>query len=212
MDRSEARLKCLLLAGGESSRMRQAKYALPYVDDCSIATHLLGQFNKAFPGHRGLYISLHRAMLADFTQSDVHEVTVVCDAETDDDARRGPAAGLLAAHDTDPGAYWAVLACDYPLMTSRELARLRAEFTEPVTCFVNGEGWYEPLIGIWSPAALELLLENVRKGVAGPLQVVKQLNGKGIKPLTEAVLFNANTPEEWERAMKLARTRGEVTA
>lgn len=215
MDNLKVRLKCVLLAGGESSRMRQAKYTLPYIDHRSISNHLLGQLNKAFPSHQGLYISIHRAMIEDFIQPDVLDgvkVTVICDALADDDARRGPAAGLLAAHNADPHAYWVVLACDYPLMMSRELARLCAEFIEPVTCFVNEEGWYEPLIGIWSPAALGLLLENVRTGVTGPLHVVRQLKGKGIKPSTETVLFNTNTPAEWEKAMKLARMREEVTA
>jgi len=119
--------------------------------------------------------------------------------------RIGPAAGLLAAYSLDPSAYWVVVACDYPLMDAMELRRLRDAYEEPVTCFRNEEGFAEPLIGIWSPRALEQLKVNVSSGINGPNRVVRQMAGKMVRPRREKALFNANTPEDWQRALEMMK-------
>jgi molybdopterin-guanine dinucleotide biosynthesis protein A len=117
----------------------------------------------------------------------------------------GPAAGLLAAHRADPAATWLVAACDYPLLTAAALRQLRDEASGEVTCFQNGDGFYEPLLGIWAPGALRELQRNVQKGILGPRHVVKQHQVRPIRPRDESWLFNVNTPEEWRRAVELKR-------
>jgi molybdopterin-guanine dinucleotide biosynthesis protein A len=62
----------------------------------------------------------------------------------------GPAASLLAAHAHDADPHWLVLACDYPLVTVEALRQLREEFEELVTCFVNRDGFVEPLAAAWA--------------------------------------------------------------
>lgn len=115
----------------------------------------------------------------------------------------GPAAGLLAAYHSDPTAHWLVLACDFPFMTSTMLKLLRQEYEEPATCYENAEGFCEPLLGIWSPQALECLEENVRKGRTGPKSTVGDVGGKMIMADNQKSLISVNTPDEWEEAMRL---------
>ena len=115
----------------------------------------------------------------------------------------GPAAGLLAAHATDPEAHWLVLACDYPVAQFASMRQLLQEFEGPVTCFENEDGFCEPLFALWSPEALEKLAENVEKGKTGPSWTVREMGGKLIKPRDSRWLINTNTPEEWNAALTL---------
>lgn len=118
----------------------------------------------------------------------------------------GPAAGLLAAYQALPSATWLVLACDYPLISSVEIQRLIESYQPPITCFRNVSDWPEPLLGIWSPAALQRLLANVKNNILGPIKVVRALQGKTIEAADERSLFNANAPEEWENAVQMMKT------
>ncbi len=66
-----------------------------------------------------------------------------------------------------------------------------------MTCFVNAQGWSEPLLGIWGPTALSRLDTNAREGNTGPSKVVKALRGRMVKPRVESWIKGANTQEEW---------------
>ena len=108
----------------------------------------------------------------------------------------GPTAGLLAAYHNDPDAHWLVVACDYPLLTHDALRQLYEAYEESVTCFVNAQGWSEPLLAIWSPTALLKLDTNVREGSTGPSKVVNALQGRLVKAEVESWIKGANTQEE----------------
>jgi molybdopterin-guanine dinucleotide biosynthesis protein A len=116
----------------------------------------------------------------------------------------GPAAGLLAAHRRHPTFHWLVIACDYPLVSMDDLWQLISNYEMPLTCFENAEGWPEPLLAIWSPLALRALERNVQTGMTGPIKTLKTLPSKRIKPVHERSLLNANTPAEWEKAIRVA--------
>lgn len=139
----------------------------------------------------------------------------------------GPAAGLLAAHRALPGATWLVVACDYPFLTPAVLRRLCDAYRPPVTCFRNGDGFCEPLVGIWSPEALGRL-EAEAAGAAGggrgvgPSRIVRALGGREIEVETAGdldpdggpdgdgpggALVGVNTREEWERALEVLRSK-----
>lgn len=79
----------------------------------------------------------------------------------------GPAAGLLAAHAAHPAATLLVLGCDYPLLPPAALQQLILEYEPPLTCFVNVDGFTEPLIAVWSLEALDALAEEAREGGVG---------------------------------------------
>lgn len=161
---------------------------------------LLHELEAAFPNSKSMNISLHDQKQANsFNAGFSEKVKILFDLRSE---HIGPAAGLLAAYEEDHSAYWAVLACDHPLMTHTELARLYDNFEEPVTCFKNSDGYVEPLVGIWSPTALQKLKENVRNSQFGPSKTFKQLGGKSISPLNPQTLFNTNTKDEWEQALQ----------
>jgi molybdopterin-guanine dinucleotide biosynthesis protein A len=115
----------------------------------------------------------------------------------------GPAAGLLAAHHQDESAHWLVVACDYPFISVAALSQLRCEWTEPVICFQNRDGFCEPLLSVWSPEALRALKENIQNGILGPSAVVKLLRGKTIRPRDEKWIFNVNTPADLDLASNM---------
>ena len=47
---------------------------------------------------------------------------------------------------------------------------------------------------------------NVKKGATGPIRTVNELQGKTIRPTDEYILLNANTKDEWDRALSEMRT------
>lgn len=221
-------LKSLLLAGGRSSRMGKRKELLCLHDNEPIYMHLISILQTANPETDAIYMSLRdRAAVEDIctnpaisklsgdvlvldrsypTRKSTLTVRIIYDYDEDKHKDRtdiGPAAGLLAAHRQDPTATWLVSACDYPLLTPAALWQLRHEASGELTCFQNSDGFYEPLLGIWTPGALQDLYRNVQKGILGPRAVVEQLQVRPIRPHDDRWLFNANTPEEWRRAVDL---------
>jgi len=103
-----------------------------------------------------------------------------------------------------------VVACDYPLLTPDALQQLYDAYEEPVTCFVNSQGWCELLLGIWGPYALSKLKSNVGGGCTGPSMVVKDLQGQLIKPGVDLWIKGANTKEEWADILELVDDTGKV--
>ncbi|KAF4266679.1 hypothetical protein KXW98_001640 [Aspergillus fumigatus] len=218
-------LKPLLLAGGHSSRMGTRKELLRVAGDVPLFVHLLIILHEACPESEVVLLSLrdHNSLKA--IENDRHitavpdnrliltngtttfPVHVVYDGpgvpSEHDSAGIGPGAGLLAAHHQDQSAHWLVVACDYPFISTAALSQLRREWTAPVTCFENRDGFCEPLLGIWSPEALRALKQNIQDGILGPSAVVRSSRGKTIRPHEEKWIFNVNTPAELELASKM---------
>lgn len=213
-----AGIRPLLIAGGRSTRMGSAKHLLPWIDRRPLYQHTLEQLHGACPTADTLYISLRdeeqlQSLELDSSKLGLTRVQPVYDSAGQSDADHpntdssGPAAGLLAAYNLSPRTTWLVAGCDYPLLTTAALQQLVQEYVPPVTCFSNPEGWGEPLLAIWSPAALRQLQENVMRGRSGPNAVIRSLGAKIIKPKEEDWIFGANTKEEWDIAMQMARKR-----
>lgn len=208
-------LRLLILAGGQSSRMGFPKHLLPVPStNQPLYKQLIQVMYLAFPethtvhfsfaGHSALDNTLLQAELSTTTEtvSGRVELKLISDEITQD---IGPAAGLLAARQFDPTANWLVVACDFPLLHPAALCQLREAYEAPVTCFVNGDGFSEPLLGIWSPQALQKLRENVEKDITGPNYTVKRLKGKLITPMEDDWILNTNTREEWDFAKSRIR-------
>jgi molybdopterin-guanine dinucleotide biosynthesis protein A len=200
-------LKILILAGGHSSRMGSPKHLLP-LPDGPLYLHLIRTLHNALPS-----ITTHHISLADGSTTDdmlrIGNVNIACTSSppttvilsiiTDTvPVEMGPAAGLLAAHEYDRSATWLVIACDYPLLEAAAVSQLVDSYEEPATCFRNGEGFSEPLLGIWSPQALNILRGNVESGRSGPSYTLKRLGSKLIEPMDQKWLTNVNTKQEWE--------------
>ena len=211
-------LKPLLIAGGLSTRMGTAKHLLACEDGRSLYQHTLEQLHIACPKAEILYISLRdESQLAsldlDHARLNLPPIQPLYD---DDDSTRpasasgksqGPAAGLLAAYEYSPVTTWLVAGCDYPLLTASAFQRLIQEYVRPVTCYSNAQGYCEPLLAIWGPAALKRLQDNVARGKLGPSNVIREMGGKMIRPEDESWIMGANTKEEWDAAMEIARSK-----
>ena len=176
----------LLLVGGQSSRMGQAKHLLRLPNSCLLFDHMVDILKSAGP----VAISARR-------DQGISHPRVIIDSQS-----IGPASGLLAAHRYDATAHWLVVAIDYPLIQPAALQQLLDEFQEPVTCFQNGDGYCEPLLGIWSPGALAELAKNVAIGIDGPIATFRQCKGTALSPKDSKWTVNCNTPAEWEAAMQ----------
>ncbi|KAL7815142.1 bifunctional molybdenum cofactor biosynthesis protein [Trichoderma gracile] len=202
-------LKPLILAGGRSTRMGSPKHLLRFPDGTALYQHQIKLLRQAFPSIATIYISLAKdSQLDEYLQNAAGDlnVSIIYDTQDNHDEARsaGPAQGLLSAHEFDPAATWLVLAVDYPLLTVEVLKQLQDAYRPPVTCFRNREGYCEPLLGVWSSEALQLLRDNVRQGRnSGPSAVVKQLGGHQIDPATESekVLMNVNAQADWDKVL-----------
>lgn len=202
-------IKGLVIAGGQSSRMKTDKAAL-VIDG-----------EPLFQKITRLLTSSLTAMSADQTHASVFlsartDSAFLAAAKTpvlfDDLKDIGPAAALLRAHREDPSSLWLVVACDFPLAereTFESLLKLHRSITHPteVTCYVHGDSTPEPLFAIWSPDALEQLNQNVSAGLTGPIQTLRQLKLSRLEPENERWLLNTNTPEDWERANGIIERR-----
>lgn len=200
--------KLLILAGGQSSRMGSPKHLLTVPSTGQpLYKQLVHVLHVAFPETQTMYFSVaHRSVLDQTLQLEelsiptktgcqLVELKKIPDDTTHD---IGPAAGLIAAHQYDQQATWLVVACDFPLLDPAALHQLSEAYEDPVTCFVNKDGFSEPLLAIWSPGALRSLSENVESGRSGPSYTVKYVKGKLVVPTEDDWVLNTNTPEEWE--------------
>lgn len=224
-----APLKPLLLAGGKSSRMGTRKELLCLNGHEPMYKQLISILHAACPESDTIYLSLRDRECAKAFQDDRNiagsnkdqfildldgsslNVQIIYDHENGEGSKGnedvGPAAGLLSAHRQDPSATWLVAACDYPFLTTAALQSLRQESAGTlVTCFTNADGFCEPLLGIWTPEALQVLQRNVEQGILGPSAAVKRLGGRAIRPAYEKWLFNTNDRIEWQKAVQLYRS------
>jgi molybdopterin-guanine dinucleotide biosynthesis protein A len=154
-----AELFGLVLAGGDSRRMGVDKGALEYhgspharylwdligthVERCLVSVSAAQQHRPPYSG-----------------------LPLIIDAGV----RRGPATGLLAAHNAYPDHAWLVVAVDLARLDAASVARL-VEGRQPqaaATAMRHTDGTIEPLFAIWEPSSLALLARRFERGDASP--------------------------------------------
>jgi len=185
-------MRGLVLVGGQSERMGESKAHLEY-DNKAL---YLRAYELLSTVCSSVYLSTRSDQVFSLP-------TIIDEAFT----QIGPASGLLSAHEKYRDI-WFVLACDFPLASDEAVRQLYEAYKPPATYFVM-EGQVEPLFAIWSPEALDMLKENVRKGKTGPIYTLRSL-GTGIEPKDRRWVYNTNTPEEWQIAQSMRRTTGRV--
>jgi len=219
MDDEEVNIRPLLHVGGSSTRIETPKELLESSDGRSAFDHALETLHSAVPAAKEIYVSFHDRSQLEAMQPCIDSFTSSMRSDLlpadnqhhgtsppkiipifDDHGHRdiGPAAGLLAAYKVDPDATWLVLGCAYPLLPPSALQQLILEYAPPVSCFLNAEGYCEPLVALWGPHALYVLQENVQKGMYGLNRVVKETGGKLVTPLRGEWVTAVNAVEGWE--------------
>lgn len=181
----------LVLVGGKSTRMKKDKSSLVYgeLDQKSRCYQLLTFFcQKTFLSYRP-----------------GQEVDSSLPALLDQDSNIGPAAGLLSAYSTFPEHSWLIIACDFPHLDSSTLQKLVESHhpKSPATVLCDPDTQQpQPLIGIWTPVALQALQDQVHAGQCSLQKTLRTLPVQTLFPDTSKVLFNSNTPDDYQTALK----------
>ncbi len=181
---------CVILAGGQSSRMGRDKATLP-LDGGTFLSRLTAEYAPGFP----VYVSVaapgrfpHMAELPDLHPG------------------MGPLAGLEAALvRTDADAVF-LTATDLPFGTLALARRLLQELGEADACVIERtDGRVEPTFGVYRRSclpALERCLAEGRRAMRSLLEqvTVQRVLEKTLEFPVAQLLQNVNTPQEYERA------------
>jgi molybdopterin-guanine dinucleotide biosynthesis protein A len=193
--RPPAPLRGLVLAGGQSRRMRADKALIEY--------HGKPQLHWVVELIVPWCSSVHVSVRADQANEPVRAgLPMIVDVRAD----AGPIAGILAAQQRDPDAAWLVVACDLPFLNARTLQYMIAQraSTSIATAYRSAhDALPEPLCAIWEPASRPLVAAAVEQGTYCPRSLLAS-SGAVLLDLPDATaLDNVNTREE----LALARTR-----
>lgn len=200
---SVAPLFGLVLAGGRSTRMKRDKAALAYHG----ATQLERAWELLTPWTAERFVSVRADQSADALRARYPQIH---DALPD----AGPAAGILAALESRPGAAWLVLACDLPFLGRDTLTHLvaRRDPTRVATAFRSAhDGLPEPLCAIWEPTSRAPFAAEVAAGRHCPRKFLIGADTAMLEPLDPAALDNVNaTQEYWSTMDRLAPGSGSL--
>ena len=187
----------LVLAGGQSTRMRRDKATLTYHG----RTQLEWAMELIKPYVEKAFVSVRPG------QNDPARARFEQIADTRDGL--GPIAGIMAAQARYPEVAWLVLACDLPFLDDATLRYLleQRDPTRPTTAFRSRnqnpkhDGLPEPLCAIYEPSSREAILAHVASGKDCPRKFLINAGPKLLDQPNAQALDNVNTPEEYGSAM-----------
>jgi molybdenum cofactor guanylyltransferase len=187
----------LVLAGGRSSRMGADKAELVHPDGRTLARRAHDLLEDA--GCADVMLSLRHDQQIPAGFADLPGIRIVRDPE---DASGGPLSGIIAAMSLHPDADWLVLACDLPRLDTATLRHLIAS-KRPDEIFLSYrsefDGLPEPLCALYTPAVLPLLATMEFRC---PRKLLIRHECRLLAPVTPRALDNANTPDDWQSAIK----------
>lgn len=181
----------LVLIGGKSQRMGQAKGELIYyqVEQQYHIYHLLKSFCTT------VYLSCR------VEQSKKLDSNYNCIVDKYENI--GPLSGVLSAFDKDSNTAWFVVACDMPYVTIESLNYLIEQRNkEKVATVFKNKGRVEPLLGIWEISSLPYLKEAFEKKWYSLRRILEENEVNVLKPQTIRVVSNINTPKAYLKVLK----------
>jgi molybdopterin-guanine dinucleotide biosynthesis protein A len=191
---STARLNGLVLAGGQSSRMKRDKAALLYAGKTQLerACELLARHTES------CYVSVRESQLGDPLRS---RFPLIVDAV----AGEGPMVGIRSALRHSPDSAWLVLACDLPFVTDDVLSNLirQRDVTALATAYLSSsDSLPEPLCAIWEPAAGAGLDGALAEGRDCPRKfLLRNSPVRLLSAIDTKALDNVNTPDDYSQAL-----------
>ncbi|MDZ4667257.1 MAG: molybdenum cofactor guanylyltransferase [bacterium] len=188
--KTSANLIAVILCGGQSARMGEAKYLLAY--------HGLPQYkwlSQLCLTGLGLptYLSCQTSQAAEIENG----CELIFDQETF--AQGGPMTGLLSAAALHPGKPILLLACDYPHLALSDIRDLVLAFEEngKSTCLVHPKTHLEePLLAIYAASDLAKIKDNFFKDKRSLRQFLHTANHTNIAARNTQVIKSFDTPND----------------
>ena len=185
-------LNGLILIGGRSTRMHQDKSVLQY-HASNQRDHLIQLLS---PICSRVFLSCNAAQAIQLSKS--------YDVLQDIFEGIGPIGGIHAALKKYPSATWLVVACDLPFLSERTLSLLisNRQKDKQATAFRSGEnGFPEPLLAIYEPAAYPEITLGIEKGMYSPSKVLLNMDVAWLEVPDENELKNVNDPDGYQRTL-----------
>lgn len=184
----------LILTGGKSERMGTDKALLDYRGK----PHAIYLREMLAPYCEEVFLS---ARAGQWKNTPLEQIPTIEDSiqSSGPNSSSGPIAGILSAFALHPDAYWFVVACDLPNVTSSMVEEIidRQELAAVATVFRNAEDDFpEALFGLYSPLARAEFLKASQADVRCPVKVLRLAGVKGVAQSGTGDLANINTPEE----------------
>jgi molybdopterin-guanine dinucleotide biosynthesis protein A len=185
----------VVLAGGDSRRMKKAKVFLPAPDRPlieRILTQVEGRFDE-------ILISVSKGR----TLPGLPQVQV-----EDEFAGRGPIEGVRRGVRAARHEAVAVIACDIPDINLEFLARLiRAAEDHKIAVPVTAAGDFEPLFAVYKKSVLPAVERLVAAGTNGLIPLFSLCRTRTVPIDDPSWLKNLNTPEDYARYIRSLKTR-----
>ena len=193
LQKSEAPLNGLILAGGKSQRMGKDKATLSYhgIPQTVYVTNLLENFCNE------IFLSCREDQADQFQDHQIIKDTFT---------GLGPFGAILSAFRENPNVAWLVMAIDLPLVDEAFLTELTSyrNTSKNATAFLNpATGFPDPLITIWEPRSYSTLLQFLAQGYSCPRKTLINSNIELIESVQGHKLKNVNNPEEYQEVRSL---------
>ena len=184
-----SKIGAVILAGGQSSRMRKDKVFLT-LDGKTFLDHIVEQLS----GFEEILLSVDSADKYDCKN---------LERVTDMYPNCGPISGLYSALRSCRSDYLLVLCCDIPLFT-KDLAQYMSTFVDDyhdAFVLITREKYVLPLCAIYKKQAADILETQIKNGINRPLHALEKMRVRHI-PLCDSVFEDdtvrgVNTPDEY---------------
>lgn len=178
----------LVIAGGESTRMKTEKSRIVYRK--KEIRYELYELLKTICND--VYISCNKSQVKDIEPA---YQTLIDDSEF---ANCGPMSALLTAYKLSPDKTWFVIACDYPLFQLQQLKHIYTErnSNKLATLYIHSSHQIiEPLIGIYEPNFYPILLKYFKQGQQS-IRKILEVSDVQLIPSEALFLQSIDTPEQ----------------
>ena len=179
----------LVLTGGKSQRMGEPKALISYhgkAHGAYLADLLANYCEDVF---------LSTAELDQWKGTELEKYKNIVDLKP----HQGPMAGMVSAFSKYPDAYWFVVACDLPYLTTEHIEKILSDYRPDAfaTAYENVEGQFpEALCALYSPHSRDTILKSLENDIRCPVKVLKQQKVNILKLENPSSLANINTPDE----------------
>lgn len=195
----------IILCGGQSKRMGRPKAWLPFGDETMLqrAVRLLGEV-------------VHPIVVVAAPDQEVPPLSANIILVRDEEKGRGPlqglAAGLSALHGRVEAAY--VSSCDVPFLRPSFIRRMIELLGDEQICVPFVDDFHHPLAAVYRirivDSVIRLLAENRLRPIflfeAASTRIVESSELVDVDPDLQS-LRNLNTPEDYEKALRVVSTR-----